>query len=164
MKSEKYRLQKVLEIRSWAKEEATKTVTLSLQKLEQTEVDLNRCQLNLKSCKEKQKQAVKFLEVELNKGLSTNNIIQHRNFLDDLKKQEIELKNEVEKQKKIVEIAKKELDSAEEKLLETVRELKAIETHKTNWQTSEQNEKNRQDQKISDEIGAILHSRKKSSL
>lgn len=163
MKTKKYRLQTVLEIRSRAKDKAAQLVALRMQQLEQAEIELNRRQRNLQACFDKQNQAVSIMNEELNKGSQTHNILQHRNFLDDLRKLEIELKAEVEKQLQVVAKAEKEVESAREKLLESARDLKAIEVHKTNWTTFERSEENRREQKLSDEIGAILHGRKKTS-
>lgn len=163
MKMKKYRLQTVLEIRNRAKDEAARMVALRLQQLEQAEIELNRRQKNLQACFEKQNQANSLMAQELNKGLPAHSILNHRNYLDDLRKLESELKAEIEKQLQVVANAEKELETARGKLVESARQLKAIEIHKTNWQTSEQSEKNRREQKLSDEIGAILHGRSNSA-
>lgn len=163
MKAKKYRLQKVLEIRNRAQEESARIVALRFQQLEQAEEELNRRQKWLQACYEKQNQAQLIMDEDLNKGIQANNILRHRNYLDDLRKVETELKADVEKQIQIVAKAEKEVEAAREKLLESSRELKTIEIHKTKWQTTERIEQNRQEQKISNEIGAILHNRRKTS-
>ena len=83
--------------------------------------------------------------------------------MNDLRNLEIDLKHDVEKQIQAVTKAEKELETAREKLIESARELKSIEVHKANWQDSQQKDQNRREQKISDEIGAILHGRRESS-
>lgn len=163
MKSEKYRLQTVLEIRRRSNDEAAKLVALCLQQLEYEETALRRCQNELKDCVEKIDQSISLMNYELEKGLQTQNILRHRNFIEDLRKLEVNLKAEVEKQSQLVCKAQKELEKAREKLFESTRELKTIENHKTNWQESEHTKNNRREQKITDEIGAILHERGKSS-
>lgn len=163
MQPKKYRLQKLLEVRNLVKDEAARKVGLCLQQLEDAETELNRLQKNLQACRERKNQAKALMNEELDKGLSAHNILGHMNFLDDLKKLEIELKVKVETQRKIVAKAEKELESARVSLVETNRELKVVETHKNNWQTTENSEKNRREQKISDEIGAILHQKRKTS-
>ena len=141
MKTKKYRLQTVLEIRNRAKDEAARLVAFRLQQLEQTKIELNRCQSELQDCFEKQNQANSLMNEELNRGLPTHNILQHRNYLDDLRKLEIDLQAEIEKQLQVVAKTEKELETAREKLLESACQLQAIETHKSNWQTVEQSEK-----------------------
>ncbi len=163
MKAKKYRLETVLTIRNRAREEAARQVALRLQQLEQAETELNRRQLKLQACYEQQNKAQTAMSEELSRGIQARNILAHQNYLNDLRKLEIEQKNEVEKQIQAVTKAEKELETAREKLVETARELKSIEVHKTNWQVAEQKVQTKREQKISDEIGAILHGRRESS-
>lgn len=163
MKAKKYRLETVLGIRNRAREEAARQVALRLGQLEQAEEELNRRQLKLQACYEQQNKAQAAMSEELNQGIQARNILAHQNYLNDLRKLEIELKNDVEKQIQAVTKAEKELETAREKLVETARELKSIEVHKANWQVSEQKAQNKREQKISDEIGAILHGRRDNS-
>ncbi len=163
MKAKKYRLETVLVIRNRAREEAARQVALRLQQLEQAETELNRRQLKLQACYEQQNKAQAAMSEELSQGIQARNILAHQNYLNDLRKLEIELKNDVEKQIQAVTKAEKELETAREKLVETARELKSIEVHKANWQVAEQKVQIKREQKISDEIGAILHGRRESS-
>ena len=161
MKAKKYRLETVLGIRGRAKDEAAKGVAARLQQLEKAEEELNYRRRRLQACYERQDQAQTLMNTELNKGLQARSILEHQNYLNDLRKTEAQLQEEVEKQIQTVARAEKELEAAREKLIEAARELKAIEVHKTNWQDSERAQENRRSQKISDEIGAILHGRRK---
>jgi flagellar export protein FliJ len=163
MKAKKYRLETVLGIRGRAKDEAARQVAVCLQKLESAEEELARRQRALQTCYEQQNKAQALMNEELSQGVQARNILAHQNYLNDLRKLEIELKEEVEKQIQTVTKAEKELETAREKLSETARDFKSIEVHKENWQVSQQNEKNRREQKLSDEIGAILHGRRGSS-
>jgi flagellar export protein FliJ len=163
VKAKKYRLETVLGIRNRAREEAARQVALRLGQLEQAEEELNRRQLKLQACYEQQNKAQALMSAELSKGIQARDILAHQNYLNDLRKLEIELKNDVEKQIQAVTKAEKELETAREKLVETARDLKSIEVHKANWQMSEQKAQNKREQKISDEIGAILHGRRENS-
>lgn len=163
MKAKKYRLETVLGIRNRAKDEAARLVALRLQQLQAAEEELNRRQMKLQTCYERQNQAQAAMNEELAKGLQARSILAHQNYLNDLRKLESELKADVEKQILSVTKAEKELESAREKLVESARELKSIEVHKANWQASEQKQQSRREQKISDEIGAILHGRRERS-
>ncbi len=162
MKAKKYRLETVLGIRNRAKDEAARQVARRLQQLQNAEEELNRRQKKLQACYEKQNQAQTQMNEELTKGIQARNILAHQNYLNDLRKMEIELKSDVEKQIQAVSKAEKELETAREKLIEAARELKSLEVHKANWQISEKTEQNRREQKISDEIGAILHGRRRN--
>ena len=163
MTVKKYRLETVLGIRNRAKDDAARHVALRLQQLQAAEEELARRQRRLQNCYEQQNTAQAAMNAELRGGIQASSIIAHQNFLNDLRKLEAELKTDVEKQMNAVTKAEKELESARDKLIEAARELKSIEVHKANWQETEQKAKTRRDQKISDEIGAILHGRRESS-
>ena len=162
MKAKKYRLETVLGIRHRARDEAARQVALRLQQLQAAEEELARRQRKLQACYEQQNKAQALMNEELNKGIRAQNILAHQNYLNDLRSLEIELKADVEKQIQAVTKAEKELAGAREKLVESARDLKSIEIHKANWQDTQAKEINRRDQKISDEIGAILHGRRES--
>lgn len=161
MKAKKYRLETVLDIRRRAKDEAAQIVALRFQQLEQAEAELSRRRMLLQACYEQQDQAQKKMYEELDKGIRVQNVVVHKEFLSDLKNKEAELQADVDKQIQAVARAEKEVEKARESLIESARELKSIETHKSNWQTAVRVEENRREQKISDEIGAILHGRNK---
>lgn len=163
MKTKKYRLETVLNIRNRTREEAARQVALRLQQLQAAEDELARRQRKLQNCYEQQNTAQAAMNEELRGGIQARSVIAHQNFLNDLRQIEIELKADVEKQINAVTKAEKELEAARDKLIEAARDLKSIEVHKENWKASEQKEQNRREQKISDEIGAILHGRRESS-
>jgi len=163
MKAKKYRLETVLGIRHRLRDEAARQVALRLQQLQAAEEELARRQRALQACYEQQNKAQNLMSEDLSKGTRAQNVLAHQNYLNDLRKLEIELKADVEKQIQIVTKAEKELAAAREKLSESARDLKSIEVHKENWQVSEEKEKTRREQKISDEIGAILHGRRERS-
>lgn len=163
MAVKKYRLETVLGIRNRAKDEAARHVALRLQQLQAAEDELARRQRKLQACYEQQNTAQTAMNDELRGGIQAHSVIAHQNFLNDLRKLETELKADVEKQMNAVTKAEKELEASRDKLIEAARDLKSIEVHKANWQETEQKVKTRRDQKISDEIGAILHGRRESS-
>jgi len=161
--TKKYRLETVLGIRSRAREEAARQVALRLQEMQAAEEELNRRQKKLQACYEQQSKAQAQMNAELTGGIQARGILAHQNFLNDLRALEIDLQAAVEKQIQAVAKAEKELESAREKLTESARDLKSIEVHRANWRAAEQKEKSRREQKISDEIGAILHGRRENS-
>jgi flagellar export protein FliJ len=161
--AKKYRLETVLEIRDRAKTEAARLVAVRLEQLQAAEEELSRRQKKLQACFEQQNRAQTAMIEELGRGIQARGILAHQNYLNDLRKLEIELEHDVEKQIQTVAKAEKELAAAREKLTESARELKSIEIHKENWQVSQEKENTRREQKISDEIGAILHGRRENS-
>lgn len=99
----------------------------------------------------------------LNQGLEARRILGHQTFIKDLRRVEEELKTSVEQQTTILARAEKDLAAAREKLFETAKELKSIEVHKENWTNVEKTARDRREEKISDEIGAIIHGRRNRS-
>lgn len=158
MKSKKYRLETVLGARSRARDEAAHRVSLRLNDLEAAEKELARRREKLQACIEKQNKAQAQMDEELNDGIRAQAVLAHQSYLNDLKKREKELRAEVENLRETAKQAEKELAAARENLAESARDLKSIETHRMNWQTAQDKEENRREQKIGDEIAAILHS------
>jgi len=163
MKSKKYRLETVLDIRVRAKDEAARQVAVRLEQLARAEAELNRRVQELENCRERRRQAQSAMLEQINTGTQAHRITAHKDFLGQLKETEAELEAAVEQQKQAVAGAEREVAHAREKLIEAARDVKAIEVHKSNWKTAERTAETRRDQKISDEIGAILHGRRKSS-
>ena len=162
MKAKKYRLETVLGQRRRAKDEAAQMVARRFEQLAQAEQELARRRQALQSCYERQTAAQRQLSEELGRGLQARSILAHQHFLNDLRQLESELAAAVDKQIAVVKNAEREVDAAREKLIETARDLKSIETHKEQWQAAERREEGRREQKLSDEIGAILHGRRES--
>lgn len=156
MKKPKYRLQTVLEMREQAKKDAAQFVVLRRQQLAEAEKELARCHkavqdnLNLQT---KQREA---MMAEMSDGTEARRAVSHRVYLADLREQELELRANVVKQEKVVEKAQLEVEKAMELLTEATKEVKVIEKHKETWQTNVKKEDERKEQKLNDEIGAIL--------
>jgi flagellar export protein FliJ len=163
MKSNKYRLETVLEIRSRAKDEAARQVAVRLEQLARAEAELKRRLQELENCRERRLQAQNTMYNELGGGTQARNITAHKDFVSRLKETETELETAVEQQKQVVASAEREVAPAREKLIEAAKDLKAIEVHKSNWKIAERKAESRREHKISDEIGAILHGRRESS-
>lgn len=157
MPPKKYRLETVLTIRAAAKTEAARQVAARLEKLARDEKELNRRQSDLQACFERQNSAQAALREDLTKVSPNKKILAHKNYLRDLKNQEDELQAAVEQQKQTVARAEREVEAARTLLIEAAREMKAIEVHKESWQSAESAAASRREQKLSDEIGSILH-------
>jgi len=157
MALKKYRLETVLIIRAAAKTEAARQIAMRYEKLARAEEELNRRQMSLQDCFERQNWAQTALHEDLTTVSQAKKILAHKNYLRDLRSLEAELQTAVEQQKQTVAKAEAEVEAAREKLIEAARELKAIETHKMKWQSAENAAAGHREQKLSDEIGSILH-------
>lgn len=163
MKARKYRLQTVLNVRNRAREEAARLVAVCLEQLAHVEAELSERELNLQACCEKQKEVQAVLNLALETGALAKSIITHRTFLKDLREQECDFKSLVEQQQVKVKQAETAVEAARQKLFEASKELKAIEIHKENWVTAERTGEHRREQKITDEIGSILHGNRENT-
>ncbi len=160
MKAKKYRLETVLGLRRRAKDEAAQMVARRFEQLEQAEAELVRRRGALQACYERQNQAQSLMNDEMRRGLQARGVVAHQNYLNDLRQIEKELAAAVEKQIAVVRSAEREVEAARLKLIEAARDVRSIEVHKEGWIAAEREVETRRAQKISDEIGAILHGRR----
>lgn len=161
MKAKDYRLQTVLKMRGIARDEAGRKVARRIEELDDAKAELSRRQSDLLACYEKQDQKQSAIEKMLERGTRARKVVEQRAFMGHLRESEQELKEHAENQKKLVVRAEDDLDSARNVLIGATKDFKAIETHKSKWTASVRTAAARRDQKTSDEIGSILHGRKK---
>lgn len=161
MRQKKYRLQVVLKVREKKKDEAARFVAKRREELFEAEQELLLCKSFLKDCRQQISDANNRMMSEFDDGIAAGNIVAHRNFLQVLKEREQELIISVENQKAEVRKAEIAVDEALNKLSEASKELKVIEKHKDRWIETKKTELKKRDQKLSDEIGAILHQNSK---
>ncbi len=159
MRSKDYRLQTVLKIRANAKDEAGRLLSERMQELDEANAELNHRQTDLLACYEKQDRKQAAMIDLLECGTRIGDAIRHRTFLEDLRESETQLKESTEKQKDTVLRAENKLENARDKLVDATRDFKAIETHRTKWVEGVLMAAARREQKIGDEIGAILYGR-----
>ncbi len=159
MPQKKYRLEVVLDVRDKKRNEAAQFVALCRQKLAGEELELERRKNVLAECRLKILGAKKKMTEEFDNGTMAGSIVAHRNFVETLKENEQILQENVEQQKVNIKIAEQNLEDAVDKLAEAAKELKVIETHKDNWKQTQKRKFEKKEQKLSNEIGAILHQR-----
>ncbi len=159
MKQKKYRLEIVLNVREKKKDEATRFVALRRQELVETEQELIHREIILNKCRQQIFDAGETMISQLDLGTSAGNVVAHRNFIKTLKEHEKQLIISVEEQKINVKNAENAVEIALEKLSEAYKELKIIEHHKEKWQQNQKFEIQKNEQKLNDEIAAILHQR-----
>jgi hypothetical protein len=93
-------------------------------------------------------------------GATAYHVLVSRTHLKDLRRSEQELLGEVEQQRAVVGRAERELDRAIIALIETSKEVQVIEKHRQHWREQMQREQERGEQKLNNEIGAIMYGRR----
>lgn len=160
-KPEKYKLQRLLEVREREHETAVRFLAECRRLLTAAEDELRRRRQAVEDCRRQQQRAEEALWEKARGGVKNSEIIIHRQHLADLREREKELIAAVEEQEKAVERAAEEVENALFALTEATKEKKVIEKHRENWQRTKRVETTRREQKETDEIGAILHERQK---
>lgn len=161
MRQKKYRLEVVLEVREQKKDEAARFVAYRREQLAESEKELMRRQSFLEDCRKQKSEANRKMMNDFGDGTSAGNIVSHRNYLQILKEREEELKLAVDEQIINVQNAVLAVDDAISKLADASKEVRVIEKHKEKWKKDQKYETDKREQKLSDEIGAILHQRSK---
>lgn len=160
MPSRKYRLQPVLDVREQAKREAERLLAARAAQLAEAEEELARRLREVESCRGRQAAAREEMLEEMNAGAEARRALTHRTHLADLRAREEELRAAAEEQRGVVARCEAELERARAALVEAAREVRVIEKHRENWRERERRELARREQKLNDEIGAILHERR----
>ena len=160
-KPEKYNLQRLLEVRARAREAAVELLAERRAQLAAAERELAARRKAVEDCRQAQQRAQSEMLEKSRNGIKNSEILVHRQHLSDLRETEIELLAAVEAQQAVVERAAVEVEKALHHLTEATKELQAIEKHRENWRREQKIELNRKEQKNNDEIGAILHERRK---
>lgn len=158
---EKYNLQRLLEMRERARDEAALYVAECRRQLTVAENELNNRKRAVEDCRETQREMQIQMTDKSRGGIKSAEIVRYRQHLTDLREQEIRLIGAVEEQKTVVLRAEKTVEKALDNLSEAAKETKVIEKHRENWRQTKKIEGERREQKSNDEIGAILHGRRK---
>lgn len=161
MPKNKYKLQPVLDVRDRVKQEAMQRVVQRRAQLAEAEAELARREQALEGCRAQQIEARAKMLHEMEPGAAARHLVTHRTHLTDLRNTEDELSNSVERQKSVVERAQGELENALAALVEASKEVRVIEKHREEWGQRVRRAEQRREQKLSDEIGSILHGRKR---
>lgn len=158
-KREKYGLKRLIEVRERAKDDAVKKLAERRAELASTETELQARRDAVESCRRSQRRAETEMLEQAAGGIKTNQIVAHRQFLSDLRRDEIDLIAAVEHQMNVVARAENEVEKALKMLEEAAKDVRVVEKHRENWLRDRRVETVRGEQKINDEIGAILHER-----
>ena len=158
---ENYHLQRLLEFRARAREQAIEVLAEKRAQSAAAERELQTRENAVTDCRNAQRRARTDFAEKSAQGIKNSRIIVHRDHLNDLRERENVLLEAVAQQRLIVERAASEVEKSLLALTEATKELQAIEKHRENWRAAKKIEINRKEQKKNDEIGAILHERNK---
>ena len=158
-KAEKYRLQRLLEMRERAREQAAIALAECRRQLAAAELELENRQQAVEDCRQAQRDTQTQVAEKSRSGIKSSEIVRFRQHLIDLREHETTLLTAVEDQKKAVARAEAVVDKAFVALGEASKEAKVIDKHREHWQSEQKIETERREQKSNDEIGAILHDR-----
>lgn len=159
MAGPKYRLQPVLGVREQSKREAERLLASRIAQLAEAEEELARRAREVEACRERQASARAEMFGEMGGGAAASRALTHRTHLADLRAQEEGLRAAVEEQRGAVARCESEVERARAALVEAAREVRVIEKHREGWHERQRREAARREQKLNDEIGAILHER-----
>ena len=160
--TKKYKLQPVLGVREQAKREAERLLAARLAQLAEAEEEMARRAREVEACRERQAGARAEMFEAMSEGAAASRALAHRTHLADLRAREEGLRAATEEQRAVVARCEAESERARAALVEAAREVRVIEKHKENWRERERRETARREQKLNDEIGAILHERRSS--
>lgn len=161
MAKNKYRLQPVLDVRDRAKQEAAQRVAARRAQVAEAEAELERRERAVEECRARQREAQEKLAEELQGGVQARHIHSWRAHVSDLRQQEKELLGRVDQQRAVVARAEKDLENALAGLVEASKELQVMEKHRAEWKRQTRRAEERREQKLSDEIGAVIYRRQR---
>lgn len=150
----------MLGAREQAKREAERLLAARMAQLAEAEEELARRVGAVAACRERQAAARTEMLEAMSGGAAAAQALAHRTHLADLRAQEDALRAAAEEQRGAVARCEAEVERARTALVEAAREVRVIEKHKENWRERERRESVRREQKLNDEIGAILHERR----
>ncbi|MBA3714782.1 MAG: hypothetical protein H0W76_20365 [Pyrinomonadaceae bacterium] len=162
MRKPKYRLQPVLDVRDRAKQESARHVAMRRAQFAAAEAELTRRQQAVAECRAEQVRARLRMVEQSKDGIKANKMVQHRTYCAGLKEKEQHLNGEVERQRAVVRQAEEDFEQAIVAFVEASRAVQVIEKHRESWRERTRREDVRQEQRINDEIGSIMHTRRAS--
>jgi flagellar export protein FliJ len=159
---QKYRLQPVLDVRDQAKKAAATLVANRRELLAAAQAELFRRQQAVADCRQRQADSQDRMLAEFKSGAEAHMLVTYRTHLADLRHTEQELLIKVEDQTRACESAEAEVEKAIAALIEASKEVQVIEKHRENWRQRGQRDERLREQKISDEISAVIHRRNRA--
>lgn len=159
--TEKYKLQRLLEMRERTRDDAALYLAECRRELSSAENELKRREKAVEDCRREQAETQKSLIEKSQSGMKSSEMVRYRQRLSDLREHETSLLMAVEEQKNVILRVEQKVEKALNTLSEAAKEVKVIEKHRENWQLEKRTENERREQKLNDEIGALLHERQR---
>lgn len=156
-KKKTYKLQRVLEIRERARDDAALSLKECRDELEAQENELRRREKKVEDCRKQQKKIDKQMVENAEEGIKSSEMVKYREHLVDLRDIEKGFLELVKDQKSVVTRAESKVAKALENLREAEMEVKVIEKHRENWDKKNAEEIRRLEKKENDEIGTLMH-------
>jgi flagellar export protein FliJ len=161
MPKKKYPYQVVLDVRAEKKREAGRVVASCREQLEEAEAELARRVRAVEESRRLHADAQQVLD-ELSTGpAKVRHVVEHREYVAELKHKERESEARVAEQRVEVARAAGALERAMSALVEAAREEQAAENHLADWRREQRREEERAEQKRFDEIGTAFYGRRR---
>ena len=162
VRKEKYKLQRVLELRESARNSSAEYLCERRNLLLSERKELEKRVAAVEKCRIDQITTDNQMIEDSRNGIKSSEFARYRQHLSDLRDTETQLIEKVDDQKAAVSRAEQAVESALNALQEATKEVKVIEKHREKWQAAKDVGDRRREQKSHDEIGAILHNRSDS--
>ena len=157
-KSEKYRLQIVLERKEEARDEAARHLAEMREQLHKEQQEEARLREELRQNRERQREEYEnMLKGGPTGGLNVSETHQALNYIKYLDVKAKELDGAIEVQKIRVQKAEKAVEEALQELIQASRELQVMQKHKERWEKKMRFERERKDQEETNEIGNVIY-------
>ena len=164
MSQSRYRLSSVLEFRSRIKQEAARVVAVSRRQLLEAEAELFRRHEAVLGCRADAQKLLARMFDSAERGIEAHRLVEFRTHLSDLRRMELDLMAAEEQQTAAVARAESDLDRAIASLHEAHEQTKIIEKHRDSWSAQVRREEHQREQKLNDEVSAVLYERQRRRL
>lgn len=152
-----YPLARVIDIKIRRVEEAEKLVLQRQKELEKEQEKLRQCEAERDKVKEHRQDKMNQLREELDKGTTSDKIIQMKVYIKVVEERLKLEEKKVSNQKEQVRVAEKNLEAAIEELRAKRIEVDKLKAHREGWMKEKKRELDLSEEKEMDEIGQIVH-------
>ena len=154
-----YPLEKVMDIKKRRVDEAEKVVAIKKQELEVEREKLRKCEEERDKVLQHKADKLNQLRDELDRGTTTDKIQQMKNYLKVVDERIVVEEKKVQEQEDQVNVAKRNLEIAEEDLRMRRQEVDKLMNHKEDWTKQMKREMELAEENEMDEIGQVLYLR-----
>lgn len=161
-KKEKYRLQPLLDVKVRNKRKAEIALGKAFAALKQEEKRLEELKEEKNEILRKKDRARREMAEMVSMGESrVADSHGHLNFIKRLKEDEIKKDEEIEAQKEVIKQAEERVKQAKRDYIDACKEVKTMEKHKELWKKKIRQELEKQEAKVMNELGNVIHQLRK---